>query len=136
MEGHSRTHVTYLRIKKLSCWKGLKSDVTNFVQQCNTCQQTKPESIHPARLLHPLPVPVGASQDISIDFVERLPKSKGSNTVLVVVDRFSKYAHFILLTHPISDKQMAQSVLESVVHLHGMLRSIVSDHDRIFTGNP
>jgi hypothetical protein len=72
--GHSRVQATYYRIKKLFQWKGLKVDVENFVKQCSVCQHAKHERTHPAGLLQPLPVPDGAWQDITMDFVEGLPK--------------------------------------------------------------
>jgi hypothetical protein len=70
--------------------ESLKVDVENFDRQCATCQQAKHERIHPARLLQPLPVPHGAWQDISMDFIESLSKSKGANSLLVIVDKFMK----------------------------------------------
>lgn len=75
-------------------WKGLKSDVMLFVQQCQICQQAKSERVHPAGLLQPLPVPRGAWEEITMDFIEGLPKSEGFDIILVVVDRFTKFAHF------------------------------------------
>lgn len=53
-------------------------------------------------LLHPLPIPQGAWQDLMMDFMEGLPKSEGYDTILVVVDRFTKSAHFFALKHPFS----------------------------------
>jgi hypothetical protein len=100
--GHSGILATYQRVKKVFYWKGLKLDVTNFVKQCAICQKAKTEHVHPAGLLQPLPIPKGVWQDISMDFVEGLPKSEGYTTILVVVDRFSKYAHFFPLKHPFS----------------------------------
>jgi hypothetical protein len=79
-----------------------------------------------------LPIPEGAWQDITIDFVEGLPKYEGYNCILVVVVGFSKYAHFIALKHPFTAPQMAQVILDVVVRLHGMPRSIVSNMDKIF----
>jgi transposase InsO family protein len=132
--GHSGIHPTYLRIKKLFSWRGLKQDVENFVNQCQPCQQAKSERTNPAGLLQPLPIPTGAWQDNTMDFIG-LPKSVGFNSILVIVDRFSKYAHVLPLKHPFSAKQVAQVVLDMVVRLHGMPQSIVSDRDRIFTSN-
>jgi hypothetical protein len=111
----------------------MKGDVEDFVRQCQVCQQAKGEWIHPAGLLQPLPVPQGAWRDITMDFIEKLPKSYGYDTILVVVDRFSKYAHFLALKHPFTAAQVAQLLLDNVVKLHGLLQSIVSDRDKIFT---
>lgn len=111
----------------------MKAAVTEFVQQCDVCQHAKHSNQHPNGLLQPLPVPKGAWQDISMDFIEGLPMSDGANTILVVVDRFTKYAHFIPMKHPFSAQQVGRIFVDSVVKLHGMPKSIVSDRDRIFT---
>jgi len=81
MGGHSGTKATYHRLKNLFYWKGLKSDVESFVKQCQIFQQAKHENTHPASLLQPLPIPQGAWQDISLDFVEGLPLSEGCNVI-------------------------------------------------------
>lgn len=95
--GHSGIQPTYQRLKRVFYWKGMKADVESFIRQCATCQQAKHELIHPAGLLQPLPIPDGVWQDLTMDFIEGLPKSEGHDTILVVVDRFSKYAHFMSL---------------------------------------
>jgi hypothetical protein len=133
--GHSGLQATYQRIKKHFVWKGLKGDVDSFVRQCNICQQAKSERVHPAGLLWPLRVAQGVLKDISMDFIEGLPKSEGFNTILVVVDRLSKYAHLSLSSTHFSAQQIAQAIMDGVVKHHGMPRSIVSDKDKIFTSN-
>lgn len=133
--GHSGVQATYLRLKKMFSWRGLKTDVENFVKQCAVCQHAKHERVHPPGLLQQLPIPAGAWQDITMDFIEGLPKSEGYNCILVVVDRFSKYAHFIPIKHPFIAKQIAQVVLDVVFRLHGPPKSIATDRDRIFTSN-
>jgi hypothetical protein len=73
--------------------------------------------------------------DISIDFIEGLPKVAGKLVILTVVDRFSKYAHFIPLGHPYTAASVARVFFDGIVRLHGFPSSIVSDRDPVFTGN-
>jgi hypothetical protein len=71
--------------------------------------------------------------DISMDLVEGFPKVGGKSVVLTVIDRLSKYAHFIALGHPYSATSVAKAFFDQVVRLHDVLVSIVSDRDPIFT---
>jgi hypothetical protein len=68
-----------------------------------------------------------------MDFIEGLPKSGTMDCILVVVDRFSKYGHFLALAHPFSATKVAKLFLENIYKLHGMPDNIVSDRDRVFT---
>lgn len=99
---------TYQRLKKLFYWPGQKTDVEVFVKQRQTCQQAKHENCKYPGLLQPLPIPQHSWQDVSMDFVEGLPKSNGYTVILVVVDRLTKYAHFVALKHPYTAPQIAQ----------------------------
>lgn len=132
--GHKGVPVTYRRVRHLFAWPGLKQDVHQFVTSCPTCQQSKPDRARYPGLLQPLPTPSSAWQCISMDFVEGLPVSLGYNCIMVVVDRFSKYSHFIALKHPFTALSVAKVFMVHVYHLHGLPSSIVSDRDRIFVG--
>lgn len=110
----------------------MKRDVQEHVAACNICQRNKSDSRSPARLLQPLPVPTKVWEDISLDFIDGLPISAGKDSILVVVDRLTKYAHFIALRHPYSAKQIAIVFVTEIMRLHGTPRSIVSDRDPIF----
>jgi hypothetical protein len=68
-----------------------------------------------------------------MDFVEGLPTSSKQNVILVIVDKFTKYVHFIPLSHPYTASKVATLFLQNVVKLHGLPSSIVNDRDTTFT---
>lgn len=67
-----------------------------------------------------------------MDFIEGLPKSFGKDTILVVVDKLTKYCHLVALSHPYTAPTVAQSVLDNVVKLHGVPNAIIFDRDPVF----
>lgn len=69
-----------------------------------------------------------------MDFIDELPKSNGKTTIFVVVDRLSKFAHFIPISHPYTAATIAQVFFENIFKLHGMPQSVVCDRDPTFTG--
>jgi hypothetical protein len=68
-----------------------------------------------------------------MDFVSGLPKSKGKDVILVVVDRLTKYAHFIALSHPYTVQKVAEMFMSNIIKLHGPPSVITTDKDAIFT---
>ena len=88
--------------------------------------------VEPAGLLQPLLIPGVVWVDISLDFIEGLPKSRGKNTILVVVDRLSKHAPFLPLSHPFTVAFVGQLYFEQIFRLHSLPRTIVSGMDKIF----
>jgi hypothetical protein len=94
---------------------------------------SKSESIKPPGILQPLEIPEGAQECINMDFITGLPKSEGKELILVIVDRFTKYAHFIIMSHPFKAIDVAQLFLDHIYKLHGLPNSIVTDRDIVFT---
>jgi hypothetical protein len=78
----------------------MKNDLKAYVRECDICQRVRAENVSPAGLLQPLPVPERPWFSISMDFIEGLPISKGHSVIWVIVDRLTKYAHFLPLGHP------------------------------------
>ena len=131
--GHSGFLGTYQRIKSLFAWPKMKEHVKTYVQQCTVCQQAKSEHIKLPGLLNPLPIPTEAWSIISLDFVEGLPKSGSYNSILVVIDKYTKYGYFIQLADPFTALTVAQKFLDTVYRLHGLPSVIISDRDPVFT---
>lgn len=73
--GHSGYIYTYKRLSENIYWEGMKRDVQDFVARCDICQKNKSQTLSPAGLLQPLPIPHHVWEDISMDFITRLPKS-------------------------------------------------------------
>ncbi|GJX16126.1 transposon ty3-G gag-pol polyprotein [Tanacetum coccineum] len=122
--GHFGFHKTLARVKESFWWSGIKEGVKRFIQGCHICQRFKTESCRPAGLLQPLPIPSRIWEDISMDFIEGLPPSNGFTTIMVVVDRLSKYAHFVLIRHPFTAATIAKEFVSHVVKLHGIPSTI------------
>ena len=95
MGGYSSAKATMKCLGSVFYWKGLKKDVRRLVREF--CQQYKFDLVVYPDLLQPLPIPDKVWSDISMDFIEGLPNSKGMTVIPVVVDRLSKYGHFIAL---------------------------------------
>lgn len=131
--GHSGIRASTHRIKSMFYWKGLSKDVATFVQQCDTCLRCKDEPLATPRLLQPSPIPAGIWQRISMNLIEKSPKSHGKDTIWVVIDRLSKYAHFIALAHPFTTSTLANIFINNIYKLHGAPTNIVSDRDPLFT---
>jgi len=135
LAGHMGTHKTFSRIKKEFYWPGLREAVRAFIRECDVCQRNKSETLHPAGLLQPLPIPDRIWTEISMDFVEGLPSSMGRDVIMVVVDRLSKYAHFVALAHPYTAGTVVRLFMDNIFKLHGLPKTIVSDRDPVFTSN-
>ncbi|BAF14549.1 Os04g0389000, partial [Oryza sativa Japonica Group] len=131
--GHEGTQNTLSRLRADFHLARDRAVVQEHARACFTCQQNKTEHLQPAGLLQSLPVPSAVWADIAMDFVEGLPRVHGKTVILTVVDRFSKFAHFIPMAHPYTATSVAAAFFSEIVRLHGVPASIVSDRDPVFT---
>ncbi|KAG7594094.1 Zinc finger CCHC-type superfamily [Arabidopsis thaliana x Arabidopsis arenosa] len=132
--GHFGVDKTLVVVVDHFFWPHLKKDVEKHCSRCVICHKAK-SRLHPHGLYLPLPIPNAPWVDISMDFVLGLPKIRHKDSVFVVVDRFSKMAHFIPCDKTNDATQIADLFFKEVVRLHGIPRTIVSDRDSKFLGH-
>jgi transposase InsO family protein len=131
--GHFGRERTMEMLTRNFCWPRVEDDVRSYCNECDNCQRTKAPRHTKHRLLHPLELACKPWTHISTDFITDLPESEGATMILVVVDRFTKMAHFI----PISKKDsptVARTYFENIWKYHGFPEDVVSDRDGTFTG--
>ena len=113
-------------------WPCLKIDVARVCELCRVCQLAKGQKKN-TRLHLPLPIPHEPWQDLSMDFVLGLPKTaRRVDSISVVVDRFSKMAHFIPCANTADERKVATLFFKEIVRLRGLPKNIVSDRDTKF----
>ncbi|PKI55658.1 hypothetical protein CRG98_023969 [Punica granatum] len=130
--GHFGVVKTLDILKEHFFWLHMKRDVERICSKCVTCKKVK-STVKPHEMYMPLPVLNEPWTDISMDFILGLPKSnKGRDSIFVVVDRFSKMAHFIPCRKTDDATHIADLFFREVVRLHGIPKTIVSDRDAKF----
>ena len=134
--GHVGYNKTYSEIKSSFYWPNMKNDVRNYVRECFQCQQVKVEQKRMPGEMQPLDVPYKKWESISMDFITKLPLTRGGyDTIFVVVDRLTKMAHFFPMKKTDTAMHVARLFVKEIFCLHGMPTSIVSDCDSKFTSH-
>ena len=96
--GHVGFFKTYHNTCQSFFWEGMKTDIHKYVAECDTCERQKFETMDPLGIQQPLHIPTQKWYEASLDFITILPTSEGNDIIFVVVDRLTKYAHFISIS--------------------------------------
>src|SRR3954467_3190015 len=113
----------YLDLRERFWWPSLKREIARYIALCDVCQRVKAEHQKPAGLLQPLPIPDWKWDQIGMDFITGLPRTRsGYDSIWVVVDRLTKVAHFIPVKTTYTSAKLAKIYMSRIVCLHGVLR--------------
>jgi hypothetical protein len=132
--GHMGQDKTIELIRRNFWWPKMDDEIIDFVRSCLQCQKNKAARHQPYGLLTPMELPYAPWQSIAMDFITDLPLSEQCDQLWVVIDRFTKMAHFIPL--PKNGKtasDLARIFAREVWRHHGLPSDIVSDRDSRFT---
>jgi len=120
-------------IKRSFVWDGLYDDIAKVINKCARCAQNKSSTVPLKGMLQPLEVPEGRWQSVSMDFIVELPTTlNGDNAIFVIVDRFTKMAHFLPMKTSATAGEVARIFVKEIWRLHGLPKVIVSDRDPKF----
>ena len=114
-------------LKRTYWWPGLKEDIKRYVQECFKYQQNKVQHQKKAGELHPLEIPQGPWQEISIDIIKPLPKSNKMDTIVVIVNQFTKMIRLKATTTNVSLEEIVKTYRDDIWKLHRVPRKILSD---------
>ncbi|GJS83056.1 putative reverse transcriptase domain-containing protein [Tanacetum coccineum] len=133
---HPGSEKMYQDVKKLYWWPNMKADIATYVSKCLTCAKVKAEHQRQSGLLVQPEIPQWKWDNITMDFVTKLPKSsQGYDTIWVIVDRLTKSAIFIPMKETDPLEKLARMYLKEVVTRHGIPVSIICDRDPRFASN-
>ena len=134
--GHPRYQKMISAIKRDVFWPKLKAKIVMFIMKCQEFHPVKAGHQHPLGLLQLLSILEWKWEVISMDFITGIPKSKKQNdSIFVVVEKFSKVAHFIPMKSTYMKVHIVDIFLEEIFRLHRIPKAIISYRDVNFTGN-
>jgi hypothetical protein len=133
--GHPGIAKTTELVKQDYNWPLIDKFVDSYVCSCTDCKRNKPIHHKPYGKLQPLPIPLQPWSSISMDFIEELPLSNSFNSILVIVDRFTKYTYYILTRTDITAEDLAKLCIKHVFSKHGLPKDIVSNCGSQFTSD-
>ena len=131
--GHRGVARTVELVSRQFWWRTLRGDVAVYVRSCDACQRNKASNQPTGGLLQPLPVPERPWDSVSMDMVVKLPKTaRGHDSILVFVDRLTKYVHIVPTTEAMEAKGFARLFVQHVFANHGLPRTLISDRGTVW----
>jgi hypothetical protein len=133
---HPGSDKMYQDLKKRFWWYDMKREIVEYVARCDSCQRIKAEHLRPAGLLQPLQIPQWKWDEIGMDIIVSLPRTRASyDSIWVVVDRLTKATHFIPVKTTYNSAVLAKLYMSPFVCLHGIPKKIVSNRGTQFTSH-
>ncbi|XP_050113983.1 uncharacterized protein LOC126592327 [Malus sylvestris] len=121
----------YHTIRPFYYWPGMKREIAEYVSRCIICQQVKAERKKPFGRMQPLPVPQWKWENITMDFVYKLPRTRnGFDGIWVIMDRLTKSAHFIPVREKYPLNKLAKLFISKIVKYHGVPSNLKAAQDR------
>jgi hypothetical protein len=125
---HPGIEKMYQDLKKRFWWYDMKREIAEYVARCDICQRIKVEHQRPAGLLQPLQIPQWKWDEIRMDFIVGLPRTRaGYDSIWVVVDRLTKTDHFIPVKTTYNNAVLVELYMSRILCLHGIPKKIISD---------
>ncbi|GKA46769.1 retrotransposon protein, putative, ty3-gypsy subclass [Tanacetum coccineum] len=133
---HPGSDKMYQDLKKLYWWPNMKAEIATYVSKCMTCAKVKAEYQKSSSLLVQPVIPIWKWENITMDFVTKLPKTTSSqDTICVIIDRLIKSAHFLPMKKTDSMEKLTRQYLKEVVSRHGVPVLIIFYQDSKFTSH-
>ena len=126
---HAGSSRLYLRLAARFYWPRMWADVVDFTRTCNVCQKTKPDNRGPNGKLLPHSVPLLPYDVVTLDLITGLPRSEGYDAVLVIVDKLTKYVHYMPTHSNLKQEGFAKLFVEEVVYKHSIPLKMIADRD-------
>jgi hypothetical protein len=125
--GHPGRHKTLELVTRNYWWPGITKSVNKYISSCITCLKNKKSQSFPTGPLLPLPVPSCPWEHITADMIIKLPPSNGYDSILVIVNQFSKMSHLIPTNKSITSVGIAKLYLDNIFQLHGLSKEWTTD---------
>lgn len=139
--GHPGVTRTLERIKRHFTFPKIREKVEQYIKKCTTCQQDKSSRHAKYGKLQFRPPPENPWDEVTMDFINKLPPSRDITTdtdyngILVMVDRLTKYSHFVPYNEEFNAEKLARLVLDRLIRYHGIPKVFITDRDKLFTSN-